>query len=786
MANRVYNLLRKFFPFPEKVPSKDVKSVATDLIAAVGQDQKRTLTQVEREIFARMGRNLNNLQDDLYKSTLVNFERIMLYREIDRALMHWMVGCLSGGTKIRLCDGRSVPIRDMASNSDEYIGRYVWSVNSDMLNAEPDKILDVKKTGVNRNVIRVHFDKGEYVDCTPDHKFMLRDGSYREAKDLVSNESLMPFYSRKLGANALKGYECIYNPKTDRYHYVQKISGTLKGHGVTEETRVAMEIRAAMRAGKARYQERRLAANRKVVKVEYLTEKVDVYDISTEKNHNFSLSIGIFVHNSAAELYADYATLYDKQENASVWATSRDSKYANELNKLFERLDIEEKVYDWAYTTGSYGDLFVELDAVPGLGVVGVNDDYHPMNISRMDSSVLIGYYKTPHPGLVDSHVTDLLPPWDFVHFRVLGSKKRRSVVGDPLFSQYSSVHFLSTDNRQMSNKYGVSLLQNSLAPYKRLRLAEDSLLMARATRGVLKYLFKVKVDSNNVELVSEIVDQYCSLLKEARAINTSSANPYFDSQTNLLSALEDIVLPVWDNNDDLQVEELGGNADIRWIADIVELRNQLASSLRTPLALMGGFVEEATGALGATSIEKLDIRFARAAKRLQRSMIMGFTRLCQIHLAYMEMDPDPRLFQIHMSEPSTAEEEELKANLDASVDVISKFMDMVKAIEGTQFDESKLFDYISRRVLRMGDFNIEDFVIEGEPLQESDKARLEEAMEYIASNRGSEATRWKRGDLLSYLPTDTDRKAWESTYKDAKVTVKYSDKMKTELSGRA
>ena len=37
------------------------------------------------------------------------------------------------------------------------------------------------------------------------------------------------------------------------------------------------------------------------MKVEFLSEKIDVYDLEIEKTHNFALSAGIFVHNSAKQ-----------------------------------------------------------------------------------------------------------------------------------------------------------------------------------------------------------------------------------------------------------------------------------------------------------------------------------------------------------------------------------------------------------------------------------------------------------------------------------------------------
>jgi hypothetical protein len=93
-----------------------------------------------------------------------------------------------------------------------------------------------------------------------------------------------------------------------------------------------------------------------------------------------------------------------------------------------DRIAIEERIYDWTWTTGAYGDFFVKLQGEPGPGVVTVEDDEHPVNISRVDhNGILVGFYSTPDG--VNSQRTDpqdIIPPWKYVHFRLLGGVKRR------------------------------------------------------------------------------------------------------------------------------------------------------------------------------------------------------------------------------------------------------------------------------------------------------------------------------------------------------------------------
>ena len=52
---------------------------------------------------------------------------------------------------------------------------------------------------------------GYIIRCTPDHKFMLIDGSYKEARELKSFDSLMPLYRTY---QTRDGYETIYSHKS--------------------------------------------------------------------------------------------------------------------------------------------------------------------------------------------------------------------------------------------------------------------------------------------------------------------------------------------------------------------------------------------------------------------------------------------------------------------------------------------------------------------------------------------------------------------------------------------
>lgn len=113
------------------------------------------------------------------------------------------IGCFVGETKIPLLDGSQRTLRDLAAEAIQF---WVYSIDKN-LKIAPGRAVCVK-TRSDAELIKVVVSGGEEIICTPDHQFMLWDGSYKEARDLKFNDSLMPLYRRW---QTRDGYESINN-----------------------------------------------------------------------------------------------------------------------------------------------------------------------------------------------------------------------------------------------------------------------------------------------------------------------------------------------------------------------------------------------------------------------------------------------------------------------------------------------------------------------------------------------------------------------------------------------
>lgn len=687
--------------------------------------------------------------------------------------------CLRWDTRINLLNGTTPAIKEMAENPDKYVGLYLWSVNPRTMKLEVDRIVDVKKTRLNAKLVRVWLDNEQYVDCTPDHRFMLRDGSYQEAGNLTAGQSLMPLYTRISKRN--KSYKMVYGDLSKKVD-------------VSCESDDAFQFE---------------------------------HQLVQECMTGSPLSDGYGIHHS------DLNRLNNDPSNLQTLSRSEHSAVHNRIKwsdegmrkKMVNGIKVARKTSK-NYKRDAYKQHKNGCNCMICKSIRGENN--HPQDCDCQFCVGGVGKHKSDCSCFVC--VSRREKEFTLLNHRVIRVEQLPEVE-DTYDLQTEKNHNFSTSagvfvhnsefqtsylmtgssNRQVSSKYGTSLLINAIAPYKRLRLAEDSLLMARLTRGIIRYVWKLKVDSGNAESVNELITQVVGMLKKARALNTSATDPNFDSKFGPLSSVEDILIPVWGDVGDLDYSKIGEDADIRWIADVDNLRDQLACALRVPLSVLGGYVQEASGQLGSQAIEKLSVEFAHSARRLQRALKAGIKRICQVHLAYMDMDPDPRLFEVNMSETSTAEEESLRESMDAGVDVIDKMVELAVKADPT-VDKVGLVNYFNQKLLKLEDFDLKDFHqsdiadefdVNGEllPMEEpTPGARMPETPEVGIPEEEVEVPESvyhpiRGSDLMSFLPGGGTRASsvlnerfeanWKSTYEGTKISTEdLSEKSEEPKSG--
>ena len=126
---------------------------------------------------------------------------------------------LSGNTLIPLLSGEEITLQEMATLGQ---GKWLYSCDVDG-NIVPGHAHSVCLTSKQSKAVRIILDSGESFVCSLDHHIMMRDGTYKEAGRLQSQDSLMPLYRRLSTDKKMPGYEQVYNPATQKWRFTHRV-----------------------------------------------------------------------------------------------------------------------------------------------------------------------------------------------------------------------------------------------------------------------------------------------------------------------------------------------------------------------------------------------------------------------------------------------------------------------------------------------------------------------------------------------------------------------------------
>lgn len=198
--------------------------------------------------------------------------------------------CFSGDTQIAVADGRnSVSIKQLAEEGKDVP---VYSVDGNgKVSIKWGR--NPRITGYEQKLLRITLDDGSYLDTTPNHSFILRDGTKIEAKDLKYGDSLPRF---------TKSLEPV---KTDSKDYYRIYCNTINP------------------------QEDKIFEHRLIAKFYYPEKWDNIYQLS-QKN-GFAKTGGLVVHHK------DYDQLNNTSDNLEIMTFKDHSKLHVEIDQAGEK-----------------------------------------------------------------------------------------------------------------------------------------------------------------------------------------------------------------------------------------------------------------------------------------------------------------------------------------------------------------------------------------------------------------------------------------------------------------
>lgn len=136
-------------------------------------------------------------------------------------------GCLAMDTLVPLLDGRELSIQDIAKEMSEGKTLWTYSCHPETGAITPGKISWAGVTQKSAKVMKLTLDNGNQITCTLDHKFPVWNKGFVEAKDLVINDSMIPFNKRNnVISKNIKNkndYEQIFDNATKKWIYTHRM-----------------------------------------------------------------------------------------------------------------------------------------------------------------------------------------------------------------------------------------------------------------------------------------------------------------------------------------------------------------------------------------------------------------------------------------------------------------------------------------------------------------------------------------------------------------------------------
>ena len=289
-------------------------------------------------------------------------------------------GCFVGETEVALADGRNLSFLELIKEAKEGKQNYCYTLLADG-SIGIEKILYPRMTKKNAGLVKVTLDNGETIVCTPDHKFMLRDGEYKEAQALQKKDSLMTLNTHQFAIE-----ELVANGR------VPLLQGERENVLAIADTKQA-EVIAKHHNHKAR-------------SIEFLSKTEDVYDIEVPNTHNFALASGVFVHNSAKQ--------------------GRERKYQAILPLRGKILNVEKAQEHRIYDNEEIKNM------ITAMGVsFGTEDDEKALNMEKLRYHKIIIMTDADVDG---SHIRTLILTFFFRYMRSLIEQGHLYIALPPLY----------------------------------------------------------------------------------------------------------------------------------------------------------------------------------------------------------------------------------------------------------------------------------------------------------------------------------------------------------------
>lgn len=429
--------------------------------------------------------------------------------------------------------------------------------------------------------------------------------------------------------------------------------------------------------------------------------------------------------SAVLESYAEDATEYNANGQI-VWVESDDENVAQFVQYLLDTMNVDKHIYGWAYSLCKYGDLYLRLFRESDYEdpIFGNNDTKKRLDEAvggeKLDESVkVVAHSKNDRYSHYVEKVANPASMFELTkHGKTYGYIKADSgavpTINEVTQQQWYQYKFQQTDvevyspcdyvhayleddsgrtveevnisvNKDDENKEytyqvkrGQSILYNVFKIWRELMLLENSVLLNRVTKSSILRVIGVQVGDMPKEQVGPHLTNIKSLIEQKTAINTGSSMSEYNNPGPVENC---IYIPMRGEQGAITAQQIGGDVDVKSLADLEYFRDKMFGALRAQKQYFG-FSDDAAGFNGGSSIAQNSIRYARTIKRIQMSLIQAITDAVNLMLIDKGLDNYVNRFTIKMLPPMTQAEVDRQDTIRQQMGVIQDVMNLVSDID--------------------------------------------------------------------------------------------------------
>lgn len=385
------------------------------------------------------------------------------------------------------------------------------------------------------------------------------------------------------------------------------------------------------------------------------------------------------VIGSALEIFADDSTQMDTDTSRRITVVCKKTNLRKDIEAFLESMNIDSRLWSWAYDTATYGDKFVKIIRDKKGNILYLEDVGDPSEI--MDLHYLgmrVNFAREVPSEERNKHSRSTKDEYEFygkdeyVHFMIPSSEK-----SDKFYVEVTDPKTGQLDTRKYQVIRGISIIDKARESHRILSLLEDSMLAARIAKAEYFRIYNIEVgETSNPAQSRKLITKVKNMFDSKPRMNTNTGS--YTSYKSLRPIGDPIFNPVRGGKGSIEHTEVGGDFEVKSLVDIDYFKDKKFSALKVPKVMLGFDDGNLMGGnLGDTTATLQDMRYARSVKKVSSAVAHGVKDIVNLWLKSLGRHADVDQFEIVLTSPSSSEEIMRLKELELRLDTVSKVVDL-------------------------------------------------------------------------------------------------------------